>query len=159
MADKMAAGQKDMHAAEAASVESFESLEKAKKKEISTLSASIEDKLGRIGELGVDIAAMKNDAGDTAENLDADRKLAADLKSNCAEKASAHEKDKKMRAEEVLALADTIKILNDDDALELFKKTLPSASVSLLQVQESTRYRLARAKDFVSAAYSHSSPR
>merc|ERR1712050_97662 len=27
-----------------------------------------------------------------------------------------------------LALADTIKILNDDDALELFKKTLPSAS-------------------------------
>merc|ERR1719174_97248 len=31
-------------------------------------------------------------------------------------------------------LADTIKILNDDDALELFKKTLPSAA-SLLQVR------------------------
>merc|ERR1719487_1008534 len=37
------------------------------------------------------------------------------------------------RAEELLALADTIKILNDDDTLELFKKTLPSAS--FLQVQ------------------------
>merc|ERR1711953_672526 len=34
----------------------------------------------------------------------------------------------KTRAEELAALADTIKILNDDDALELFKKTLPSAS-------------------------------
>merc|ERR1719271_965496 len=40
----------------------------------------------------------------------------------------------KLRAEELLALADTIKILNDDDALELFKKTLPG-SASLLQLQ------------------------
>merc|ERR1712066_1023909 len=38
-----------------------------------------------------------------------------------------------MRSEELLALADTIKILNDDDALDLFKKTLPSAS-SFLQL-------------------------
>lgn len=29
---------------------------------------------------------------------------------------------KKTRAEELLALAETIKILNDDDALDLFKK-------------------------------------
>merc|ERR1719243_253480 len=41
----------------------------------------------------------------------------------------------KLRSEELLALADTIKILNDDDALELFKKTLPAASASLLQLQ------------------------
>merc|ERR1712026_299198 len=42
----------------------------------------------------------------------------------------------KTRAEELAALADTIKVLNDDDALELFKKTLPSAS-SLMQIQVS----------------------
>merc|ERR1719375_1997174 len=36
---------------------------------------------------------------------------------------------------QMVALADTIKILNDDDALELFKKTLPSASSSFVQVQ------------------------
>merc|ERR1719198_775802 len=41
-------------------------------------------------------------------------------------------------AEELLALAETIKILNDDDALELFKKTLPSAA-SFLQVQVSAK--------------------
>jgi septal ring factor EnvC (AmiA/AmiB activator) len=39
-----------------------------------------------------------------------------------------------MRSEELLALADTIKILNDDDALELFKKTLPGAA-SFMQVE------------------------
>jgi len=32
-----------------------------------------------------------------------------------------------------LALADTIKLLNDDDALELFKKALPGAGASLIQ--------------------------
>merc|ERR1719316_343801 len=40
----------------------------------------------------------------------------------------------KLRGEELLALSDTIKILNDDDALELFKKTLPGAS-SFMQVK------------------------
>merc|ERR1719174_552735 len=36
-----------------------------------------------------------------------------------------------LRSEELLALSDTIKVLNDDDALELFKKTLPGASAFL----------------------------
>jgi len=39
-----------------------------------------------------------------------------------------------VRQQELLALADTIKILNDDDALELFKKTLPSASFVEIKV-------------------------
>merc|ERR1719453_1483857 len=38
---------------------------------------------------------------------------------------------------ELIALADTIKVLNDDDALELFKKTLPSSASSFLQIQVS----------------------
>jgi len=44
----------------------------------------------------------------------------------------------KTRAQELAALADTIKVLNDDDALELFKKTLPSAS-SFMQIQVTAR--------------------
>merc|ERR1719262_1525764 len=37
--------------------------------------------------------------------------------------------------QELLALADTIKLLNDDDALDLFKKTLPSsAAASFIQL-------------------------
>ena len=40
-----------------------------------------------------------------------------------------------MRGLELVALADTVKVLNDDDALELFKKTLPSASASFVQIK------------------------
>merc|ERR1719353_754190 len=50
-------------------------------------------------------------------------------------KAAEYDENKKLRAQELLALADTIKVLNDDDALELFKKTLPGASASLLQLK------------------------
>merc|ERR1719330_1380180 len=106
----------------------------------------------RVGELSAEIAAMSNDIEDTAENLKADKKFAADLKQNCADKTGIHEKEKQLRAEEVLALSDTIKILNDDDALELFKSTLPSASASLLQVQESNRAVLDKASEVLSAA-------
>merc|ERR1712079_855748 len=64
----------------------------------------------------------------------------------------------KTRAEELAALADTIKILNDDDALELFKKTLPSAS-SLMQIQVSasaTRTQaLSMLKQFMKQKISH----
>merc|ERR1719409_1340771 len=48
------------------------------------------------------------------------------------------------RSEELVALAETIKLLNDDDALELFKKTLPSASASSF-VQVETREAKSRA--------------
>merc|ERR1719162_657210 len=116
----MAADQKDMIASETASVSDFEALVAAKKKEV--------------GELGVEIATLKDDGGDSAESLEEDKKFAGDMKKNCAEKTGLHEEEQKVRSQEVVALADTIKILNDDDALDLFKKTLPSASMSLLQV-------------------------
>jgi len=51
----------------------------------------------------------------------------------------------KLRSEELLALADTIKVLNDDDALELFKKTLPGASASFMQLQETVKDQQRRA--------------
>jgi len=41
----------------------------------------------------------------------------------------------KLRFEEPLAFANVIKLLNDDDALELFKKTLSSSSASFMQMQ------------------------
>merc|ERR1712070_300399 len=117
----------------------------AKKKEVDALSAMIEEKLTRVGDLGVEIQEMKNDLGDTQKALLDDKKFLADLGANCATKAKEHEANMKMRSEELLALADTIKILNDDDALELFKKTLPGASASFMQVEVTSRAMRARA--------------
>merc|ERR1719191_377974 len=51
-----------------------------------------------------------------------------------------------------MALADTIKILNDDDALELFKKTLPSASSSFLQLGVTAKEMRKRALSVVRRA-------
>merc|ERR1712154_135701 len=83
-----------------------------------------------------------------------DKRFAADLKKNCAEKTGIHEKEQKVRSQEVLALADTIKILNDDDALELFKKTLPSPS--FIQTQTSSAVMRKRALAVVQLAQRHS---
>merc|ERR1711985_28070 len=83
---------------------------------------------------------MINDLEDTKEGLEEDKKFLADMDKICEQKKKEWVAYKKMMAEELLALAETIKILNDDDALELFKKTLPSPSflqtrVSMSQVR------------------------
>merc|ERR1719310_2456990 len=84
-------------------------------KRITTLSAMIEEKLKRIGELGVKIAEMENDLEDTQEGLAEDKKFLGDLDKNCELKKKEWDEYKKMEAMEMVALADTIKILNDDE--------------------------------------------
>jgi predicted nucleic acid-binding Zn-ribbon protein len=73
----------------------------------------------------------------------------ANLETACKTKAAEWDERCKVRSEELLALADTIKILNDDDALELFKKTLPGASASFMQVQETSQAVRGRAMAFL----------
>merc|ERR1719399_1948802 len=145
LGDEMKKDSGDAIAAEEAAVKAYEELMAAKKKEINALTKMIEEKLVRVGELGVTIATMKNDLGDTGEALEEDKKFLADLEKNCATKEKEWAEICKMRQLELQALAETIKILNDDDALELFKKTLPSlAQQSFMQIQETsndTRFR------------------
>merc|ERR1719408_938244 len=109
----------------------------AKKKEIDSLTKEIETKSARIGELGVKIAQMENDLEDTQEALAEDQRFLADLDKNCDLKQKEWAAYKEVEAQELVALAETIKVLNDDDALELFKKTLPSASSSFVQMKVS----------------------
>ena len=123
--------------AEASAVKTYGELVAAKKKEVAALTKMIEEKLKRVGDSGVEIAGMKNDLEDTQEGLVEDMKFSEDLEKNCASKTGEWEEQKKIRSQELAALADTVKILNDDDALDLFKKTLPSASSSFVQVQVS----------------------
>merc|ERR1719310_723661 len=114
-------------------VKDFNGLVTAKTKEINALTKEVESKTARIGELGVELVTLKEDLDDTTKSLTEDEAFLKDLDKSCATKEDEWAARQKIRAEELLALADTIKILNDDDALELFKKTLPSAS--LLQLK------------------------
>merc|ERR1719181_812688 len=113
---------------EAAAKAAAEGLIEAKTKEIDALTKAIEDKLQRIGNSGVELATMKNDLEDTKEGLEEDKKFLADMAKNCEMKKKEWAVYKETQAQELLALAETIKILNDDDALELFKKTLPGSA-------------------------------
>merc|ERR1719261_309647 len=159
MVDEMDADLNGAISKEEAAVAAYEELMAAKTKEREGLTQMIEDKLTRIAELGVEIAEMKNDLGDTAEALIEDQKFLADLEKNCATKTKEWEVICKTRSEELLAIQETIQILNNDDALELFKKTLPSPS--LLQLQVSAKDMRARALTMLLAARSaadHSRP-
>jgi len=113
----------------------FAELMAAKTAEVQACTDAIEKKTVQVGQLGVDIVNMKNDLSDAEEALVEDTKFLADMDKNCASKAAEWEERKKTRSQEIIAIHETIKILNDDDALELFKKTLPSPS--LLQLRES----------------------
>jgi len=114
----------------------FSQLMAAKTAEVQACTDAIEKKTVLVGELGVDIVNMKNELSDAEEALVEDSKFLADMDKNCAAKKAEWAERQKTRGQEIVAIHETIKILNDDDALELFKKTLPSPS--LLQMREST---------------------
>jgi len=144
MNDEMTADLDDATKSEGSSLAAYEELIAAKKKEVEALTGMIEDKLVRVGDLGVEIQQMKNDAGDTGEGLVDDKKFLEDLDKNCAAKQKLFDENVKYRGQELEALADTIKMLNDDDALELFKKTLPGAS-SFMELKVSSKSMKAEA--------------
>jgi len=120
---------------EESAVKDFNGLVAAKTKEINALTSETEAKIARVGEMGVQLVTEKEDLDDTQKALVKDEQFLKDLKTDCKTKDEEWAARCALRAEEVLAIADTIKILNDDDALELFKKTLPAPA--LIQLAES----------------------
>jgi len=135
MSDTMEKNLATATAEEEAAIKDFNALVAAKTKEINALTKEVESKTARIGELGVELVTLKEDLDDTTKSLAEDEAFLADLEKNCKTKEDEWAARQKIRAEELLAIADTIKLLNDDDALELFKKTLPTPS--LLQLKTS----------------------
>merc|ERR1719446_300294 len=132
--------EKDLRAAieaEESAIKNYEELMAAKTKELKATQAAIESKTERQGETEVEIVNLKEDLDDTQKELAADKKFLAELTKGCATKTAEWEARSKTRQQELVALAETIAILNNDDALELFKKTLPAPT--LLQVKVSGR--------------------
>jgi len=104
--------------------------------------------------VSVKVASEENELEDTQERLAEDQKFKRELETSCDTKTQDWELIKQTRADELTALADTIKVLNDDDALDLFKSTLPSASMSFMQVQVGTAALRAKALALVNKARS-----
>jgi len=134
MKDTMQKDLAEITATEEEAVKNFDALVAAKNKEIDSNTLAIESKLKRVGETGIEIEEMKEDLDDTGKALIEDKKLLTELEKGCSTKQAEWEERSKLRAEELLAIGEAIKVLNDDDALDLFKKTLPSPSFMEVQV-------------------------
>merc|ERR1719436_732615 len=154
MKDTMEKNLAEVIAEEEEAIKTFDALMAAKEKEVDANTAALESKLERVGQTGLDIVEMKEDLDDTKKALAEDTKFLAELQKGCATKQGEWDERCKVRADELLALADTIKILNDDDALDLFKKTLPSAS--FLQMQTSSLQMKRRALAAIQVAQARS---
>jgi len=141
MKDTMVKDLADLTDSEKSSVAAYGDLMAAKTKEVNANTKAIESKSKRVGELGVSIAEMKIDLDDTAAALIEDKKFLANMDETCATKKKEWGSIVKARGEEMVAIDETIKILNDDDALELFKKTLPSSSASFVQTTNTAKLR------------------
>merc|ERR1719420_1220942 len=102
----------------------YAELAAAKKEEISAAGSAIESKTQRSGTLAVTITTTKGDIKDTTNEMEDTEAFLANLKVECAEKKKEWAVRCQIRAEEVAAISAAIKVLNDDDALDLFKKTL-----------------------------------
>merc|ERR1740121_621310 len=130
----MMKSEQELKATEKNSLANYKELIEAKKKQASVLRTSIEGKLQRSADTGVKISALSNDLENSQQSLAKNQAFTAALKVECTKRQDAHYKEKQLRADETIVVAQTIKILSDDDALDLFKKTLPGPGESLLQV-------------------------
>jgi uncharacterized protein (DUF3084 family) len=157
MADEM---EKDMGAtseAEKTAASGFEELKAAKTKEIQATTDAIESLTARSGELAVSIVQNKNSAEDAEEEGADAIKFLANLKKNCATKEKEYNERVELRNQEVEAIGQAIGILNDDDALDLFKSTLkspepaPAAPVAFMQVRTKKGSALSKAKALIGA--------
>merc|ERR1712194_746824 len=108
---------------------SYQHLRAAKLSEIRIATEQKERKEAALADLKDAIAKAEEDKQVTEEALEADQGFLANMLKNCKIEEDEYAKRAKIRAEEVVALAETLKILTEDDSRELFSKT-----VSFLQV-------------------------
>jgi len=117
----------------------FANLKDTKTKEIAASTAMKDSKIEELAKTEEDNAAAKQNLADTEDALAADTKFLADLKERCANADAEFEARTKERALELQAVAETIALLNSDEAHEMFGKTL-----GFLQLDTETKHMTLR---------------
>ena len=139
---------------EEAAAASFAELKAAKRKEIEAATSAIESKTERAGQLAVSIVQNQNAADDATKELGDSQKFLANLAVACKEKTADWEARSKTRQEEIAAISEAIAVLNDDDALDIFKKALPSpvaAPAAFLQRGATKNNAVVKARNLIAA--------
>jgi hypothetical protein len=155
MKDDMEAELKESVATEEKAVAGFADLKSSKEKEIETATEAVETKTQRSGEVAVAAVQTKDSLEDTKDELADVEKLLVQLSTECATKEKEFAERSSVRAEEVKAISEAIGILNDDDALDVFKKARPSFAqeqVGFLQKSNSPAAKVNKAQAILAAA-------
>lgn len=117
----------DNQAKEKAAAEAFAQLKAAKEEEIAAGRALVLELDGEIADLKAKHAEAFKELEDVQAQLELDRTFLANLKEKCAETDAEFEKRVADRNTEIAAVADTIKILNTDEAFDNFATTVNNA--------------------------------
>jgi septal ring factor EnvC (AmiA/AmiB activator) len=156
MKDEMEAAVKELTSSEEAAAKGYGELKAAKESEEAAASKAIETKTARAGELAVSIVQSEDGLEDTTKEMADTEKFLATLAVQCKSKQEEWAARQKLRAEEVEAISQAVGILNDDDALDVFKKAVP-ASLSqtnewgFLQARNSRSSKLLKAQALITS--------
>lgn len=113
--------------AEAKAQKDFESLRAAKQDEIESAKREVTRIDQEVAFLGEKAAQEAQQLQDTKDQLALDREFMKNLKIKCSMTDEEFAARTKSRQEEIVAVQDTIKILNEDKAFDLFGKSVPSS--------------------------------
>merc|ERR1719191_623426 len=103
-------------------VAQYEAVKTAKTQEVKAAEDLIDTKTVEMAEAKQINAHGKEDLADTRAQLSADNEFLSNLALKCDDAENEYNARTKVRNEELVAIADTIGILNDDDAKDQFNK-------------------------------------
>jgi hypothetical protein len=121
--------------------EEFKALRAAKRQEIEAGKAKIKELTFQRADTDDALATAKEDLGMTRGALASDTEFLGDLRLRCQQSDKEWSIRSKTRSEEIAAVAEAIGILSDDDAFDLFDKTVNSFVQT--RVQRDARARAA----------------
>jgi len=128
MKDEMDGDLKQTKSEEDQAKASFQELTASKEDEVKLASRAIETKMARSGELAVSVQQTADALQDAKEELADAEQFSGNLGEQCSSKQKVWDGRVMARTAVVAAIGPDIKILNDDSALDTFKKALPSPS-------------------------------
>jgi chromosome segregation ATPase len=155
MKTEFASNLADMQGDEAKAVSEYAALKEAKSGEIAAGEKMVKEKTALLGKTKIALADAKEDLEDTTATMTADQAFLVDLKERCGVSDKEMEMRSKTRALEIQAVGETIGILTDEDAHDMFHKTMSflqlsstrrTVSKQTLQREEASRMILKQSK-------------
>merc|ERR1711871_1203097 len=116
MKDEFASNLADAQKAETQALIAYHNLKAAKETEIEADQKSVDDKTQDLADKNAKIAQAKQDLEDMQAALAADQKFLIELKEKCKLSEEEFAKRRETRAQEIVAIGETIKILTEDEA-------------------------------------------